>query len=259
MATSFPFKAHPSPLHSISHALCVTGGPGSLCASPLWAQTPGVVWRRVPGHVCFPLAPAHGAQEVHKWWISHFQPGPWLSGGTEGPSSFLFCHQQAQAGAASPRPPHQNHKFAVGLSCSPPILGSSSLPGLAASLGVWGCLRTMQELTGIKSSLVQGLRVRASPLCFPLHSHAPWINLLGVDGSGLCEHPPRRISRECPWGTFAWEHPETHQHEGVHTGSILLLFGCFLLFDGHWWDLPLLSSLVCLRTNLLVCGDLMEV
>lgn len=57
----------------------------------------------------------------------------------------------------------------------------------------------------------------------------------------------------------AWEHPEAHQHEGVQTGSVLLLFGCVLLLDGHWWDLPLLSSLVSLRTNLLVHGDLMEV
>lgn len=129
MATSFPFKAHPSPLHSISHALCVTGGPGSLCASPLWAQTPGVVWRRVPGHVCFPLAPAHGAQEVHKWWISHFQPGPWLSGGTEGPSSFLFCHQQAQAGAASPLSPSTSSKPQV---CCGALMFSTH-PGLQLS------------------------------------------------------------------------------------------------------------------------------
>lgn len=57
-------------------------------------------------------------------------------------------------------------------------------------------------------------------------------------------------------GTFAWE---AHQHDGVQTGVVLLLFGCFLLLDGHWWDLPLLSSLVSLRTNLLVHGDLMEV
>lgn len=210
--------------HPAQHQPCpgVTGSPGSLCASPVWAQTARVVWRwrgwlgrgtrgqwlqlchtqsaapgapcqlwrRDPGHVCFPLTRAHGAQEVHKGWMSHFQPEPWLSGGTQGPSSLLSCASReaaallslAQAGAASPHPPHQNHKFAVGLSCSPPILASSSLPWLAASLGVWGCLRAMQELAGIKSSLVQELRVRTSPLCFPLHSHALWISLLGEDG-----------------------------------------------------------------------------
>lgn len=61
------------------------------------------------------------------------------------------------------------------------------------------------------------------------------------------------------WGSFAWAHPEAHQHEGVQTGLILLLFGCFLLLDGRWWDLPLLSSLVSLRANLFVHGDTMEV
>lgn len=126
---------------------------------------------RTPGHVCFPLTHSHGAPEVHKGWVSHFQPGPWL-GGTEGlPPSLLPAGRQlfhsltlAQAGTASPCPPHQNHKFPVGLLCSPPILGSSSVPGLPASLGLWGCLRAMQELAGIRSSLVQGLRVRFSPL-----------------------------------------------------------------------------------------------
>lgn len=58
------------------------------------------------------------------------------------------------------------------------------------------------------------------------------------------------------WGIFAWEQPEAHQHKGVWTGLILFLFGFFLLLDGHWWDLPLLSSLVCIRTDLLVYGDL---
>lgn len=49
-----------------------------------------------------------------------------------------------------------------------------------------------------------------------------------------------------------WEHPEAHQHGGVQTGLIFLLFGCFLLLDGHWWDLSLLSSLVSVRTAPLV-------
>lgn len=49
----------------------------------------------------------------------------------------------AQAGAASPCPPHRNHKFTVGLLHSPPILRSCYLPRPAAYLGAWGWVRAV--------------------------------------------------------------------------------------------------------------------
>lgn len=74
--------------------------------------------------------------------------------GQKGPSSsFPPCSREAAvpltpawAGAASPHPPHRNHKFTVGLLRSPPILRSCYLPRLAAYLGAWGWLSAMAEL-----------------------------------------------------------------------------------------------------------------
>lgn len=111
-----------------------------------------------PGHVCFPWT--HGAQEVHKGWISHLQPRPWLSAGRQ-----LFpspWHRQAL-----PLPIHLIKTTSL-------LWGSHVLhPSWAASFPESRARACRDQI-----SLVQGLRVRASPLCFPLC----WINLLGVDG-----------------------------------------------------------------------------
>lgn len=157
--------------HPAQHQPCpgVTVSTGSLCASPVWTQTPRVVWRwrgwlghgtwgqwlqlchtqsaapgvpcacwpwrRDPGHLCFPLTRAHGAQEVHKGWMSHFQPGPWLSGGTQGPSSLLSCCQQG--GSRSTLPGTGRRCLSLSTSSKPQVccgtLLFSTHPGLQLS------------------------------------------------------------------------------------------------------------------------------
>lgn len=141
-----PFQAHPSTLHSISHALVCPGARAvwqGLCASPVWAQT-GEEMDRVAGKGDTRVqAVSHtaGCAPCACW---PWRRGPWprvLSLDPRGSGSAQRVDKSlaaqtlalsreaavpltlAQAGTASPHPPHQNHKFAVGLPCSPPILG----------------------------------------------------------------------------------------------------------------------------------------
>lgn len=117
-----------------------SSGPSSPCVSWHWCGGP---W------LC--VLSLHGSWEMRTWQISHFQPRPWLFRGTKGP---IFLAPPSQQGgscsplpsAASPHPPHRNHKFTVGLSRSPPILLSCYLPRLAAYLGAWGWLSATAEL-----------------------------------------------------------------------------------------------------------------
>lgn len=70
--------------------MCATRTSGSGCATPvLQDQAP-----RVPpgtdgeysGNACFPFTHAYGSQEIRTRQISQFQPRPWLSQRTKGPS-----------------------------------------------------------------------------------------------------------------------------------------------------------------------------
>lgn len=88
-----------------------------------------------PGHVCFPLTSAHGAQEVHRGRISHFHPGPRLSRGTAGPSSLLPCCWQR--GSHSPHSGTGRRCLSLSTSSKPQVccgaLVFSTHPGLQLS------------------------------------------------------------------------------------------------------------------------------
>lgn len=84
-----------------------------------------------PGHVCFPLTHSHGAQEVHKGWVSHFQPGPWLWRDRRAPS---FPVASREAAVPLTHPGTGRHCLSLSTSSKPQIscgaLVFSTHPGL---------------------------------------------------------------------------------------------------------------------------------
>lgn len=156
-----------------------------MCSSYLDTRCLGQWWRwRMRGcNVCHEdwwlrLCNTSSAGASWHWWrgplwcVLLLHPCPWISGNANqadkslSAQNLVFSRDKraqlppsplagreaagpltlAQAGAASPRPPHRNHKFTVGLLCSPPILRSGYLPRLVAYLGVRGWVRAMGEL-----------------------------------------------------------------------------------------------------------------
>lgn len=182
-----------------------------ICHEELAAQTVQHQFCRTRHPACL-LAPVERTLAVCVFPSPILHPSPWVSGNAYQADKSLSAQTsdffEEQKGPASPlRPrrqggsrfPHpgtgrrclspstsskpQVYCGAVAFSTHPALLLSTQAGSLSESSGLGESHGSARCLQGSKPFLLLGLRIGASPLSFPLRSHAPcslrWISLLG--------------------------------------------------------------------------------